>query len=192
MRNTKLIIDIKDYNVTDDIKDKVLLFIEEHNKTSSLIEKKKIKYKIWRILNIKRLRVKRNEWHAKNKIKMNNYSSVWQKNNRDKMNLYSRKYRNKYPDKDYFYMKNGHLRRKYNMSIDDYNKMCTEQEWRCKLCLKPLTRTTKNDVVDHCHKTGKVRGILHRMCNTLLGHCQDEIENLELAINYLKMFKWKK
>lgn len=192
MVNYKPIIHIDQYDVPEHLIDRISKIILEHNETTDISTKTKLKNKIWRILNIKYLREARNKWHAKNKIKMNKYASVWQKSNRDKMNKYARKWREENPDKDYFYMKNGHLRRKYNFSIEEYDKMCIDQEWRCKLCLKPLTKTTKNDVVDHCHKTGKVRGILHRMCNTLLGHCRDDISHLELAINYLKMFKWKK
>lgn len=39
--------------------------------------------------------------------------------------------------------------------------------------------------IDHCHKTGKIRGILCSRCNTALGGFNDDIKLLDKAINYL-------
>ena len=40
--------------------------------------------------------------------------------------------------------------------------------------------------VDHCHDSGKVRGVLCNPCNTMLGHARDKVEILESAVAYLK------
>jgi len=41
-------------------------------------------------------------------------------------------------------------------------------------------------VVDHCHSTGKIRGLLCHNCNRALGLMQDNVETLQNAIDYLK------
>jgi hypothetical protein len=40
--------------------------------------------------------------------------------------------------------------------------------------------------VDHCHQTGKVRGLLCRDCNLSIGHMKDSVERLKAAIKYLE------
>lgn len=44
------------------------------------------------------------------------------------------------------------------------------QGGRCALCMEPING---DDVLDHCHKTGIVRGVLHRGCNAMLGHIEN-------------------
>lgn len=70
---------------------------------------------------------------------------------------------------------------KYGLKKEDYNKMFDEQEGRCKICNKELTL-----VVDHCHNTNKIRGLLCNGCNVGLGCFEDNIQLLENAIKYLK------
>lgn len=43
-------------------------------------------------------------------------------------------------------------------------------------------------VVDHCHTTGKVRGLICSACNSVLGYSRDNIKTLENTITYLKDF----
>ena len=45
---------------------------------------------------------------------------------------------------------------------------------------------THNKQIDHCHKTGKVRGIICRQCNLALGNARDNIQTLENMITYIK------
>lgn len=93
-------------------------------------------------------------------------------------NKYNRDYRKQNPDRD----RNNMLKRKYNMTISDYNKMYDEQNGECNICNKP----SNNLHVDHCHTTGKVRGLLCVNCNQLLGKAFDNPDILNQAIDYLK------
>lgn len=76
------------------------------------------------------------------------------------------------------------LKHYYNITIEDYNRMMSEQRGVCVLCGKPPTqRRFKKLHVDHDHKTGKVRGLLCRGCNGLVGWYESHKEKLE---EYLK------
>lgn len=44
----------------------------------------------------------------------------------------------------------------------------------------------KNLDVDHCHDSGKVRGVLCNPCNVILGHARDRPDLLESAAKYLR------
>jgi len=64
--------------------------------------------------------------------------------------------------------------------------MLEEQEHKCAICSTSDADLDKLLSVDHCHTTGKVRGLLCNNCNLALGNFKDKIENLKSAINYLK------
>jgi hypothetical protein len=88
--------------------------------------------------------------------------------------------------------KNAHLKRKYNITLEDYNKMLDEQNGVCSICKDSETKIFKKTgkvtdlAVDHCHSTGKVRGLLCWNCNTSIGKMKDSVELLQNAIEYLK------
>jgi hypothetical protein len=65
--------------------------------------------------------------------------------------------------------------------------MKISQEHKCVICKEKL-QFGHLSAIDHCHKTGKVRGILCRSCNLLLGHAKDSIETLKSAQEYLKKY----
>ena len=79
--------------------------------------------------------------------------------------------------------------KKLNMTLDDYNDLVKRQNGLCAICGK--IETVSNQFgprplcVDHCHKTGKVRGLLCSQCNHLLGNAKDNIGVLQNAITYL-------
>lgn len=78
--------------------------------------------------------------------------------------------------------------KKYGLTPEQYNVMITIQEGKCKICKSSeshRTDTKYNLFVDHCHTTGKVRGLLCHHCNAGLGHFKDSIEFLEQAKEYL-------
>lgn len=81
---------------------------------------------------------------------------------------------------------------KHKVTPNKYLELLAEQGGVCALCLKPFDEKLKPSI-DHDHKCcpGKtscgncVRGLLHLRCNALLGMCQDNIDVLRAAINYL-------
>lgn len=73
--------------------------------------------------------------------------------------------------------------KKFGLSMDDYKALLESQGGGCAICGK--TEEARALAVDHCHKTGRVRGILCRACNTGIGHLQDDPILLGKAIEYL-------
>ena len=81
------------------------------------------------------------------------------------------------------------LASQYGLSWNDVEEMHTRQEGKCVICKEPvvLERLKKNRAhIDHCHRTGYVRGLLCRYCNAGLGFFKDNPTNLESAIAYLE------
>ena len=85
------------------------------------------------------------------------------------------------------YIRNNNMKRKFGMTIEDYNKRLILQNYSCKIC-RSINTYSKHNVfhIDHNHQTGKVRGLLCNNCNLALGNFQDNIEILKAAIKYLE------
>lgn len=73
---------------------------------------------------------------------------------------------------------------RYGITKEDYANLLEIQENKCAICRNEFTKT-KHTHVDHCHTTGKVRGILCSSCNRGLGFFYDNIQSLKNAVNYL-------
>lgn len=85
-----------------------------------------------------------------------------------------------------------HLSKYFKLKWDRYLQMFADQGGACAICRKPVKETsTAEDQdsvarVDHCHTTGKVRGLLCRGCNHGLGMFRDDTNLLAEAIRYLE------
>jgi hypothetical protein len=76
--------------------------------------------------------------------------------------------------------------RRYGLTTETWQVLCDGQGGKCAICSNDLTvGGQKGSHVDHCHVTGKVRGILCLRCNLMLGYADDCISTLEQAIQYL-------
>ena len=81
-----------------------------------------------------------------------------------------------------------HLVRKYKVTLADYERILKAQDGCCAICRAPEATQFKGVFhVDHCHSTGRVRGLLCRGCNHILGHVKDDPATLRAAISYLRM-----
>lgn len=83
------------------------------------------------------------------------------------------------------YEKKFHFKRRlkydYNLTEEQYLLLKENQNYSCAICKD----SKKKLVIDHCHTTGKVRGLLCTNCNTALGHFKDNIKFLDSAKDYL-------
>ena len=79
------------------------------------------------------------------------------------------------------------MKKVYGISIEDYDRMLKEQGGGCAICgVTAPGERTKYFAVDHCHATGKVRGLLCVKCNRGLGLFNDHVQRLQNAAEYLK------
>lgn len=103
---------------------------------------------------------------------------VWKENNKDKV-LKS--------------VKNSRLTKTYGITLEDYENKLEEQKNLCSICgeleTRKLNGKTLNLVIDHCHKTGKFRGLICNRCNNGLGRFKDSSHLVKKAFEYLLKFE---
>lgn len=78
----------------------------------------------------------------------------------------------------------SYLKHKYGLTRDDYDALATAQGGGCGICRAPLPAGMRGNV-DHCHETGRVRGLLCNSCNVGIGHLKHDPARLRAAIDYL-------
>ena len=91
---------------------------------------------------------------------------------------------NGHRDKDNAASTKRHYKIKYGLAEEVIKEIMLNRQGNCAIC-----KEKTNLVIDHCHATGKVRGRICGLCNTMLGHARDNINYLKAAINYLQESK---
>lgn len=103
--------------------------------------------------------------YENNKQKRLEYQLAWKKRNPDKVRTYR-------------------LKREYGLAHGEYERMVESQNGLCLVCSEPLPDVP---VVDHDHDTGQVRGLLHQMCNLVVGWAESPL--MPQAEAYLRRHK---
>lgn len=82
------------------------------------------------------------------------------------------------------------LFRLYGVTKEQYNEILERQNGKCAICLSESSNQINMTrlVLDHCHDTGKPRGLLCNRCNTGLGMFRDRVETVLKAVDYLRSF----
>lgn len=128
----------------------------------------------------------RKEHYAKDPQKYAAVSRKWSKENPEKRNAMRRAWCAKNPEK------HNASRRKtmYGLLDVDFKEMLSAQGNKCAVCSREFTKTCRKDTphVDHCHTTGKIRGLLCGPCNSGIGHLQDSLLVILNAAEYLKKY----
>ena len=88
---------------------------------------------------------------------------------------------------------NAYLKRKYNMTLEQYTTLLKSQNNVCAICKNSEVRKANNGKVmklsvDHNHITGQNRGVLCNKCNLVLGNSDEDIDRLLKTVEYIK--KW--
>jgi hypothetical protein len=90
------------------------------------------------------------------------------------------------PDRVKTYNKWAKIRVNYGLTRQDWEAMFITQGSCCAACGTTDPKSKRGWVVDHCHATGAVRGILCRQCNTAAGMCEDDPDRLRRLAKYLE------
>lgn len=127
--------------------------------------------KLWDCNNPRRSLLRARSYYKKNREKLLAYNSEWAKKNKirklDKQMQYT-----------------------HGITLAEYNAMVIYQNGLCLICKRAETAVTANGTIqrlsiDHCHKTGKIRGLLCMACNHGLGNFRDDTQRMLAAIQYL-------
>lgn len=79
------------------------------------------------------------------------------------------------------------LKSRYGITLDDYNDMFDKQKGKCDICKTHQMKLNRKLCVDHCHTTGKVRGLLCNRCNSMLGGLESPLR--DKGDKYIKRHK---
>ena len=112
----------------------------------------------------------------------------WRRNNPDKVRAVRQRATKKWQAANRDKMRCAHLRRTYNMTLDDYKHMLADQNGCCAICgsSSPNNGDVTVFAVDHDHATGNVRGLLCNPCNRGIGYLQDDVDVVAAATDYLR------
>jgi hypothetical protein len=100
----------------------------------------------------------------------------------------SAEYRIQHREKYLRTQSNSQLKKVYGFSLEKYEEQLKKQEGKCAICKtdSPQHGHIKRFSVDHCHSTGKIRGLLCSKCNKGIGFFNDDTKLLDQAIKYLQ------
>ncbi len=145
-------------------------------------------------------RQKSKNWYRQNKKRHRKMVDKWNKNNPKKRRVIAlkayyrkhainkkkaRKYAKKHAEQRKRYMRTKNILR-YGLTYKRYKQLMNAQKGKCKICLQFRVKGTDRRLnIDHCHKTGKIRGLLCYACNTALGMFRDNPKILMRAVRYL-------
>jgi len=102
-----------------------------------------------------------------------------------KMKLAVLKWKTNNPEKYKESNRRTNLKILYDISLEGWNALFLSQDSKCAICFSEKPRG-RNWHTDHCHTTGKIRGILCGWCNTGIGKLQESPVIMERAMKYLK------
>jgi hypothetical protein len=117
------------------------------------------------------------KYYLANKEKEKKRTSKWRKDNWSWWKSYYKKNKKK--------IAAASRKSAYGITHEEYEKKLKKQKGKCAICEKQMRRPD----VDHNHTTGKVRDLLCRPCNTLIGLSKESMKILRNAIQYLKKHK---
>jgi len=127
------------------------------------------KQRKWRAENPELHRKRAKDWKAANKDRFDIRHKAWRDANRARLNAQGRA---------------KYYRSKYGLTLEERDALLAGQGGVCKLCSR-VEVAKRGWAVDHCHRTGKVRGLLCQACNLVLGHARDDAALLRRMADYL-------
>lgn len=127
------------------------------------------------------------KWYLKNRQRRLASARRWQQAHKEQEKMRHRRYRLKYPSRVRAIVRRVKLYSKYGLTISQFDSLNAFQESLCAICGEPQSKAGKSLAVDHCHKTGRIRGLLCDRCNLVLGNVGDSTTLLTRMIEYLEV-----
>lgn len=141
--------------------------ILDTNPTPERKERKAKSLDQWRVDNPDKIKEQKRRHYEKHKDKIDQKAKDWYENNKER------------------YVNNA-LLRKYGVTLEQYNLLRAQQDFRCAVCNMHETDVGKKMFVDHDHSTGKIRKLLCTRCNVGIGMLQDNPDIMECAAKYIR------
>ncbi len=131
-------------------------------------------------------------WGDRNPERRYEITKRWQTKNRPRLQELCRNYYHKNKGKYRAYESKNRVRvsvnvrcKKFGITAEQYWMMFAEQEGKCAICRKSPKKCWWSLNLDHCHETGKIRGLLCGPCNKALGSFGDTVAGVKRAVDYL-------
>jgi hypothetical protein len=154
----------------------------------------------WRAANREQHLKERREYYAAVDFKKSRIrTQLWKRRNPEKNREQVRRYRMRHPDrhneanKKWWAQLNPErqwakwLKDRYKITQAEYDAFLTAQGFKCAVCKTDFNEIPKKKRhVDHCHKTGKVRGVLCFSCNWALGFLKDDEATISNLLEYVR------
>jgi len=101
---------------------------------------------------------------------------------------YMRKWRRENTARQKQIQRKSQLWKNYSLTQEEYEKMFRAQQGKCAICGRLGGGTSKEYPLDveHCHLTGKIRGLVCSPCNLGLGHFDDDPARLRAAADFVE------
>lgn len=81
-----------------------------------------------------------------------------------------------------------HLKKTFGLSPGQWERLLTQSQGRCDICATSFRNVTQEPAVDHCHRTGWIRGLLCTRCNTALERLDNHGRHwAQRALEYLEV-----
>lgn len=129
--------------------------------------------------------------HPDARARKNAYKRDWDERHKERRKQARIEYNIKNRERIAFKRHESKLK-EYGLTPEQYEDMLVAQNGVCAICHQAETLKRKKDPnimrlhVDHCHKTGKVRGLLCTRCNPAIGYLQDDPLRAYAAARYLE------
>lgn len=147
-------------------------------------EKRRLATKAYYDKHKVQLRQQQKEYRQKHKDQKRSYDQLYRRQNKIRRQILAENYRMNNSETVKAAYRRKHLK-KYGLTLAQYEELIRKQNGRCVICKSLLENEIRTPAIDHCHKTGMVRGILCQSCNSGLAFLKT-VANLERAIKYLK------
>jgi hypothetical protein len=136
------------------------------------------RWREYRRANKDRINRRRKELYALNPDPIRRNAAEYRSKNRELINARQREISRRNPGRWQAYER----KRRYGILPEQLQKLRAAQNDQCAICLSPLTDSL---AVDHCHRSGVIRGLLCRNCNSGIGLLNDDSERAYRAAVYL-------